>query len=187
MADDHEERSFEVVKLRIAFLQHITTLSGAAILIVLALIQRAETPKGAYELAIAVPWFVVSTLISMAVILMLIPDTEFVHHLRASTGSNSTDLAGAAFTTGVAAVAAHAFDVPTRFSSQLVVLLWWLPWLLSSCDGSTRPVNETHHKRPTAPRRVRIGVRAGTKRMQGAAYPSSRVASACPYRARAGR
>jgi hypothetical protein len=48
MADDHEERSFEVVKLRIAFLQHITTLSGAAILIVLALIQRAETPKGAY-------------------------------------------------------------------------------------------------------------------------------------------
>jgi hypothetical protein len=59
MADDQEERSFEVVKLRIAFLQHITTLSGAAILIVLALIQRAETPKGAYELAIAVPWFVV--------------------------------------------------------------------------------------------------------------------------------
>jgi hypothetical protein len=46
MADDQEERSFEVVKLRIAFLQHITTLSGAAILIVLALIQRAETPKG---------------------------------------------------------------------------------------------------------------------------------------------
>jgi ABC-type sugar transport system permease subunit len=125
MADDHEERSFEVVKLRIAFLQHITTLSGAAILIVLALIQRAETPKGAYELAIAVPWFVVSTLISMAVILMLIPDTEFVHHLRASTGSNSTDLAGAAFTTGVAAVAAHAFDVPIRFfqpiSSAIVV------------------------------------------------------------------
>jgi hypothetical protein len=51
MADDQEKMNFEIVKLRIAFLQHITTLSGAAILIIFALIQRAETGRSTYQLA----------------------------------------------------------------------------------------------------------------------------------------
>ena len=42
MADDQEERAFEVIKLRISLLQHITTLSDAATLIILAIMQRAQ-------------------------------------------------------------------------------------------------------------------------------------------------
>ena len=42
-ANEQEQRNFELVKLRIAFLQHIATLSGAAIVIILALVERGET------------------------------------------------------------------------------------------------------------------------------------------------
>ena len=83
MADDQEQRNFEVLKLRISFLQHITTLSGAAILIVLALIQRSETATGVILLATAVPWFVLGVLISMTGVQIVIIHMELAGHTTA--------------------------------------------------------------------------------------------------------
>jgi hypothetical protein len=42
VADDEQQRRLEVAKLRLDVLKHITTLSGAAALILLALAQRTE-------------------------------------------------------------------------------------------------------------------------------------------------
>lgn len=85
-AVEKEDRTFEVVKLRIAFLQHITTLSGAAILIVLALNQRANTAGIAKELVTIVPFFVQATLVSLVGVMYLINYVKFEYPVQSSTG-----------------------------------------------------------------------------------------------------
>jgi hypothetical protein len=104
MADDREQRGFEVVKLRIAFLQHITTLSGAAILIILALVQRAPTPGIALQLAVTGSLFVYAALISVVGIASMLGlgDMAEVDYSRSSPGRRTTFFAGGAFCGGVA-------------------------------------------------------------------------------------
>jgi hypothetical protein len=109
MADDQEQRTFEVIKLRVAFLQHITTLSGAAILIVLALIERAETAEEAYLLATAaVSLFLVAAVISLYGVFSLTEQTEHVGQARPSAGRVTAGFASATFAAGIAAVAFSA-------------------------------------------------------------------------------
>jgi hypothetical protein len=62
---DREDRLLEVVKLRIAFMQHITTLSGAAIVIIVALAERAEPPKQAILLMSSIIYFLAAALIAV--------------------------------------------------------------------------------------------------------------------------
>ena len=116
MVDDREERTFEIVKLRVAFLQHIITLSGAAILIILALIERAETTKAAWQLAAAVPLFVIAALVSVngVVWLLVIVPMLLVDRARESQGLFSTALAAASFSAGVVGAALSALGVPAR-------------------------------------------------------------------------
>ena len=104
MADDREQRGFEVVKLRIAYLQHITTLSGAAILIILALIQRAPTADIAVKLAVDASTFVYAVLISVFSIgtLLGLDHLADVDHSQKSPGRRATFFASGAFGTGVA-------------------------------------------------------------------------------------
>jgi len=54
VADDQEQRNLEIVKLRLAFLQHITTLSGAATLIILAITPRTQDPFVVRDLALMI-------------------------------------------------------------------------------------------------------------------------------------
>jgi hypothetical protein len=108
MADDQEQRTFEVIKLRVAFLQHITTLSGAAILIVLALIERAETAEEAYMLATAAVSLFLVAVISLYGVFSLTEQTEHVGQARPSAGRVTAGFASATFAAGIAAVAFSA-------------------------------------------------------------------------------
>ena len=126
MADEQEQskaaeqadRHFEVVKLRIAFLQHLTTLSGAAILIVLALAERAETTGQVILLLSTLTSFFVAALISITgvvFLLMLLTNTERVlGSNRATAGTFATYFAGLTFLVGMAAVAAFSAAGGTR-------------------------------------------------------------------------
>ena len=108
-AVDQDERTFEVVKLRIAFLQHITTLSGAAILIIFALIERAETTSEAWLLATTVFQFLLAALISvMGIVLLLFSTERVVGYRAAKAGRFTTVSAGAAFASGSVWVAFYA-------------------------------------------------------------------------------
>src|SRR5215208_1860440 len=108
VADDQEQRTFEVIKLRIAFLQHITTLSGAAILIILALVARAETVKQVKLLAGTVPLYVLAALISVGGIVLLIGPPKIMRLERATTGGFTTVLAGSAFAGAIFLTAYYA-------------------------------------------------------------------------------
>jgi hypothetical protein len=103
-AVDQEDRTFEVVKLRIAFLQHITTLSGAAILIILALVERAETKRGALLLATTASFFLLAALSAVGGIVALLIRTEYVRLDRARDGSLAILWAATAFIMGIVTV-----------------------------------------------------------------------------------
>jgi hypothetical protein len=133
-AVEKEDRTFEVVKLRIAFLQHITTLSGAAIVIVLALIERADTAGQAYLLAISGGMFLAAAVISLYSIMSLIWQTERVGRGRASAGRFATALANGAFAAGIISVAFFAaggstqsyVSITSKVGGVLLALVWVL-------------------------------------------------------------
>jgi len=111
-AIDQDERIFEVVKLRIAFLQHITTLSGAAIVIILALAERAEPPKQAVLLMSSIIYFLAAALIVvfgvLGLLLRLMQKEQGVGSGRGTTGTYTTLLAGMVFSVGMLNVASYA-------------------------------------------------------------------------------
>jgi FtsH-binding integral membrane protein len=117
MADDQEQRGVEAIKLRIAFLQHIATLSGAAIVIILALIQRAETAREAHRLESTIPLFLLAVLGSLLGVTLLIIRTERAGWVQASAGRFTTLFASALFLAGVTTAAYSAAGVPERW--------WW--------------------------------------------------------------
>ena len=123
MADDQEQRTFEVIKLRIAFLQHITTLSGAAILIMLALIERAETAEVAKEMAVVVPFFALAVLFSLVGALYLTYELELRPRVRASAGRLATINATSLFSAAVVVAAASAAGVPERVIKPIADIL----------------------------------------------------------------
>ena len=141
MAGDQEDRNFEIVKLRIAFFQHLTTLSGAAILIVLILIERADTARQAYLLAASGGMFLAGAVISIYSVVTLIWDTERVGRGSASAGRLATGFASGAFTAGIISVAFFAAGgslqsyasitykagaVLLAFAWAVILLRWWL-------------------------------------------------------------
>jgi hypothetical protein len=71
VADDEQQQRLEVVKLRIDVLKHVTTLSGAATLILLTLAERAEGDNGR-ELGIAAIYFALSTMGALVGIMLLL-------------------------------------------------------------------------------------------------------------------
>jgi hypothetical protein len=111
-AVDQEERTFEVVKLRIAFLQHITTLSGAAILIVLALAERAETTRQALLLTSTVTFFLAAALIAVNGVVFLLMQLMHMERVvgrgRATAGSFTTFLTGGVFSAAMISVVFYA-------------------------------------------------------------------------------
>jgi hypothetical protein len=145
-AGDQEERTFEVIKLRIAFLQHITTLSGAAIVIILTLVERPETVGKALLLAVPVTMFLIAALISVIGVVFL---TVFLTVFKGPAGYNiasggfATMAAGMAFSAGVVTVAFFAAGGSFRSYTTItytIVALWGallfvtlllllLPWL----------------------------------------------------------
>ena len=132
MADDQEQRNLEVVKLRIAFLQHMTTLSGAATLIILALLQRIRDPDAVWNLALLSAVLASSTVVSvwgMLLLLYLLGRTDL--RLRGSHGLLTTLIAGSLFVAGVVNVAVVAFRFPTLTTRNFffivlgaILLIW---------------------------------------------------------------
>jgi hypothetical protein len=114
VADDQEQRNFELVKLRIAFLQHITTLSGAAILIMLALIERAETAEAAGLLATGAAFYGLAVLVSVVGIMYLINYVKYEDPIQGSPGWFATLAAASAFAAAVLGTAVTIAGVPTR-------------------------------------------------------------------------
>jgi hypothetical protein len=123
VADDQEQRTLEVIKLRIAFLQHITTLSGAAILIVLALIQRAETAEVAKGLATALPFFALAALFSLFGVWSLIHRLEVQQHVPASAGKLATINSTSLFSSAVLVAAVSAARVADRVLSPIAFIV----------------------------------------------------------------
>jgi FtsH-binding integral membrane protein len=123
MADDQEQRVVEVIKLRITFLQHIATLGGAAIVIILALIQRAETAREAHLLESTIPLFLVAVVISLFGVALLIIHTEHAGHVQASAGRFTTLFASAMCLAGVTTAAYSAAGVPERWLWAFVYAL----------------------------------------------------------------
>jgi hypothetical protein len=126
MADDQEQKTFEIVKLRIAFLQHITTLSGAAILIILALMQRAKPEPDAtafVPLEATIAMFAAAASISVLglVWLLVMEHRSLWVHPRGSHGKYATFLAANTFAAGVLFAALSAVGVSER-SFQLSLL-----------------------------------------------------------------
>jgi hypothetical protein len=108
---DREDRLLEVVKLRIAFMQHITTLSGAAIVIIVALAERAEPPKQAILLMSSIIYFLAAALIAVTgvvgLLLRLMQKEQGVGSGRGTTGTYTTLLAGIVFSVGMLNVASY--------------------------------------------------------------------------------
>jgi hypothetical protein len=131
MADDQEQRNLEVVKLRIAFLQHMTTLSGAATLIILAIMQRTEDPQVVRALAFVLSIFGLAALVSLQGMMYLINAPERTdRRLRGSAGRLSTWIAGSTFGAGVGTVMLISFRVPlvpALFVIWPVLVAIWLP------------------------------------------------------------
>ena len=115
--DDQEQRNFEIVKLRIAFLQQLTTLSGAATLIVLALMQRTESTLVVWRLSLDLALFGIATLGCVVGATRLINHTQMRgHDLERSAGRGTTNLAGAVFGGAVVALMFAGFRIPNLFA-----------------------------------------------------------------------
>jgi xanthine/uracil permease len=100
--DNQYQENLEIVKLRIAYLQHLTTLGGAATLIVLAVMQRTETPFVDWELAVDLSFFGFATLVYVLSVARLINHAQWNgRDLESSAGQTSANLAGAVFAGGV--------------------------------------------------------------------------------------
>jgi hypothetical protein len=113
-AVDQDERTFEVVKLRIAFLQHITTLSGAATLIILAIMQRTEDPFVVRDLAtIIVVTYAFTAVFSVLGIVSVINMLQRADlYPRPDTGRYITVIASGSFAAGTMLVAIISTGVP---------------------------------------------------------------------------
>jgi hypothetical protein len=157
VAGDQEDRNLEVVKLRMAFLQDITTLSGAAILIVLALAEGAKTTRQAILLTSTVTFFLAAALIAVNgvvfLLLLLRHPQRVVERDRATGGSSITLFAGGVFSAGMVSVASYAAGGSTQrmiadnkddillVGSVLLALVFFLialriilPWTLRRFD-----------------------------------------------------
>jgi hypothetical protein len=101
--DDQAQRNLEVVKLRITFLQHMTTLSGAATLIILAIMQRARDPFVVSNLAtVTVHSYAFTAFFSVVAMVLLINALERTDlPLRRDTGRFTTQVASASFGVGM--------------------------------------------------------------------------------------
>jgi hypothetical protein len=131
MSDDREQRNLEVIKLRITFLQHMTTLSGAATLIVLAIMQRSDDAQVVSAFALTIFIFGVAAIVSVygLTFLVNIPGRHD-RPLQGSEGFWTTLVAGTAFGSGVSTVMIIAFKVPlVPFFIVIVplIVVVWLP------------------------------------------------------------
>jgi hypothetical protein len=112
MPDDQEQKKLEVIKLRIAFLQHASTLSGATTLIVVALIQRADRVNLLQtSLAIPTPLFALAAVVSVAYTVKLINHVESADPVDASTGRFAAMIVCGLFAGGVTILAFIAFRI----------------------------------------------------------------------------
>jgi hypothetical protein len=167
LADDQEQRNLEVVKLRIAFLQHITTLSGAAIVIILALIERPETTREMLlQQASTLAFFVLAALISVQGVMYLTTHAEPAFRLRGTTGRLTTALAGATFSAAIVSTAASAFGVPPHWFSLIplpvvvvIILIWRIQWreLAASQTPTGGTEGEAEGDRADAPPQTQAG------------------------------
>jgi hypothetical protein len=132
LSDDQEQRKLEVVKLRMAFLQHMTTLSGAAALVILAILQGDAAYRVEASLAVVLVWFGLATVVSvvgMVLLINFIEETRLPLQRTTAPGQRSTAAAALLFLTGVAWVIANGLFrlFPNRglvfFIISVVILL----------------------------------------------------------------
>jgi hypothetical protein len=145
VAEDRYQENLEIVKLRIAFMQHLTTLSGAATLIVLAILQRTEEDFLAWELGVVLALFGVATLLCVSGAARLINQAQTRgRELENSAGQRMATLGAAVFAAAVVSLMVAGFRIPLISASvimfALVVGSWVLPAVLSS--GSAAPPDE---------------------------------------------
>jgi putative copper export protein len=125
MTSDRGQRLLETVKLGFEYLKHLTTLSGAATLIVLAFVDRA----GAYTwgLGLAVFLFALATLSCLAAMTILIGR---MRHDALEAGARFSVMAVAAiagvFTAGLATLMLFVF-VPPGFPMVLLYPVVYIP------------------------------------------------------------
>ena len=86
-------------------MQHITTLSGAAILIILALVERAGTKREALLVGGTVPLFLIAALTSVIGVMFLLMHTGPAAYGKASARRLLTYFAGGMFSGGMITVA----------------------------------------------------------------------------------
>lgn len=102
MSDGNDEGTLEVIKLRIDFLKHMTTLSGAATVIVLALIQRIQRLEDAPLMAAPVVLFGLDAMLSLYGMVKLINlMEEDAGNLPPFAGSSMIVWVGTTFAAGV--------------------------------------------------------------------------------------
>jgi hypothetical protein len=90
VADDEQQRRLEVVKLRIDVLKHITTLSGAATVILLALAERVKGIQANTNLWMAAFLFGSSTLVALVLITQLLHNIDRTETIPRFQGQRGT-------------------------------------------------------------------------------------------------
>jgi hypothetical protein len=124
VGDDQYQKNLETIKLRIAFLQHLATLSGAATVIVLATIQRTETTLVITQLAFVLGLFGVATLVCVIGAAMLIKYTQKEESdLESRAGWITAEVAGGLFAAGVLSLMIAGFRLPLLAASVITIVV----------------------------------------------------------------
>jgi predicted membrane channel-forming protein YqfA (hemolysin III family) len=125
----NETDRLEIIKLRIDFFKHITTLSGAAIVIVLTLTRGMASYGTGGLLAIVSVMFTIAAVISMVGMLTCIHFVDRGSHLRYNVGRVTCDLAGGAFLAAVVSLMVVIFGIPL-IPTLIVMGVTWVVSLI---------------------------------------------------------
>jgi hypothetical protein len=117
VADDEQQRRLEAVKLRIDVLKHVTTLSGAATVVLLALADRVTGTQASRDLGYAAFYFGLSTLSALSLMTILLRNIDRTETIPRRQGQRGTELVIVLFGSGVLAL----MTVGARFAPPLSV------------------------------------------------------------------
>jgi hypothetical protein len=162
MTDDTKQRRLEALKMRLDFLKHLTTLSGAATVVVLTLLQLGPSPRIISGLAIVVLMFALVFLVSTVGMLVMIDmfETKGAESPHFSTGRRTSAMAGALFGAGVFALINVAFGLPLARTLVLTIVVMVVlyamlvvlaRWVAKTTEAEKEAPDEGDQARPDAP------------------------------------
>jgi hypothetical protein len=132
VANDLDQKRLEIVKLRIDVLKQVTTLSGAATLIVLAISQQVQTLKNVVLLGIAGFYFGTATLVALFHMMWLLRMLDRTDSVRQFRGQLGMEVATGLLWAGVLAIMGVVFRVSMLTAGiviaagGVILLLAWL-------------------------------------------------------------